>query len=189
MVISSAVGASPSAGTAAISVVDRFLHGNAVLLVQVIATRDIAENTQHAQVIVEGGHFEIRHGNARRVQRGFEIGLAGVAAAAARSAGHNDEIGLKRNDRLKVEAREITHALHVGRRDVEVVEGEGVVGYAHQRAAGQFPRIRKAAHACDYALRIVHRDFVAHVVGKRVAFKRCSLLLGDGLRIRRGVGC
>ena len=32
------------------------------------------------------------------------------------------------------------------------------------------------------------RDFVVHVVGKRVAFRRCSLLFGNGLRVRRDVG-
>ncbi len=54
----------------------------------------------------------------------------------------------------------------------DAVIGERVVGSAYQRAAGQLPDVREAAHAGNHA--VVRSDgyLAAQIVGERVRFLR-----------------
>ena len=122
--------------------------------------------SSYALVVVEGGDAEVRHGDARRLQGVFEVGLGDAAAATGACAGQDDEVRVEGDDGLGVEGGEIADLLCVR---LDVVIGKRIAGRADERAAGQLPDVREAAHACDDALVRAHGHLVAQVVRKGVA--------------------
>lgn len=179
VVIRSTLGSSP-AGTFALIPLDGIGDRLAVFVVQIVAPGDVAEGAQHSQIVVERSHLEERHGNARRFKARLEFRLVRIAAASARSARHDDEIGFERDDGLEVRCREVADLRHIGRFDRIALER--IVGSADERSAGKLPRIRKAAHAGDHAFGVLHRHLGAGVVGKRIGL--CRVLALSGIRFR-----
>ena len=150
------------------------------------APGDVGEGAHQALVVVEGGHLEVGHGNARADERVAQIGLAGIAAAAAGAARHDDEVGVKRHDGLQVHCREVPHRGHIRTLDAaRTGRLERIIGDAHERAPSQLPGVRETAHAGHHALGVVHGDLVARIVGEgdragRRCF-RCGSLGSGGL--------
>lgn len=125
--------------------VDGLGHLRDVLIVEVRAPGDVGEGAHEALVVVEGGHLEVGHGNARAHKRVAQIGLAGIAAAAAGAARHDDEVGVKRHDGLQVHCREVPHRGHIRTLDGPTGRLERIIGDAHERAPSQLPGVREAA--------------------------------------------
>ena len=131
---------------------------SAVFFVCLGVAGDIAAGFEHAQVVVEGGHVEVRHGDARRLQGVLEVGLCDAAAAAGVCTSQDDEVRVEGDDGLRVERREIADLFRLG---FDVVIGKCIAGRADEHAAGKLPDVRKAAHARYDALVGAHGYLVA----------------------------
>ena len=148
---------------------------SAVFFVCLGVVGDIAAGLEHAQVVVEGGHVEVRHGDARRLQGVLEVGLCDAAAAAGVCTSQDDEVRVEGDDGLRVERREIADLFRLG---FDVVIGKCIAGRADERAAGKLPDVRKAAHARYDALVGAHGYLVAQIVREGVAgLLACRALL------------
>ena len=114
-----------------------------------LVASDVAARAQHAQVVVERGHFEVGNGDVRRSERVGELGLRNAAAATELDPVRITKSGFSATIDSALSEREIADFLCVRS---DAVIGERVVGSAYQRAAGQLPDVREAAHAGNHAV-------------------------------------
>ena len=102
---------------------------------------------------------------------------------AVRDAGHDDEVGLEGDDALEVERGGPADARDLG--GVDGVVAERVVRRADERAAGQLPRVGKAAHARHDALVALDGHLAAEVVREGVGLALLGLAGLCLARLRR----
>ena len=145
-------------GRGGLGLLHLLLHLHAVGLIQICPAGDIGAGLQHPQIVLKAVDVEIQHLQPGALQRFLQLHLVfGVGAG-------DDQIGLQAEEGLGADfliAAQIRDALV----QAQVKVLPGVLGGGDQLAAGQEPRLGKAAHEHRHPLRPgLQRDLPLQIV-------------------------